>query len=63
VPVTFSVRNPAGKNSTYSGLTNGSGVAKVTVRLKGKDPKGTYTVTATASSGGMTGSASGTFSY
>jgi hypothetical protein len=57
------VRSPAGKITNYTATTTASGVAKITVRLKGKDPKGTYSVAATASSGGMTGSASGTFNY
>jgi hypothetical protein len=63
VPVTFSVRNPLGGVSNYSATTTSAGVAKITVRLKGRDPKGTYSVTATASSGGLTGSASGTFTF
>jgi hypothetical protein len=63
VPVAFSLRNPAGKVTAYSSVTNASGVAKITVRLKGKDPKGTYSVTATATSGSLSGSASGTFAY
>ena len=63
VPVSFSVRSPTGNVTSYSATTAASGVAKITVRLKGKDPKGTYSVTATASNGGLTGSASGIFSY
>jgi hypothetical protein len=62
-PVTFAVRSPTGKITNYSSSTNGSGVAKITVRLKGKDSRGVYTVTATASNGTLTGSASGTFSF
>jgi hypothetical protein len=62
-PVAFSVRNPLGNVKNYSATTSTGGVAKITIRLKGKDPKGTYNVTATATGGGLTGSASGTFSY
>jgi hypothetical protein len=62
-PVTFAVRSPVGDLTNYSAATNTSGVAKITVRLRGKDPKGTYVVTATASGAGLTGSASGSFSY
>ena len=62
-PVAFGVRSPTGKITTYSSSSNTGGLAKVTVRLKGKDPRGVYTVTATATSSGLTGSASGSFSY
>jgi hypothetical protein len=61
--VTFALRSPAGKLSSYSATTNGSGLAKVTVRLKAKDPRGTYSVTATATSGALSGTASGTFTF
>ena len=63
VPVMFAVRNPLGGVSNYSATTATNGVAKINVRLKGKDPKGTYNVTATASTGALTGSAAGTFTY
>jgi hypothetical protein len=61
-PVKFSVRNPLGATKTYSATTNSSGVAKVTVWLRYYDPKGIYTVAATASAGGLTGTATGSFS-
>jgi hypothetical protein len=63
VSVTFAVKNPLGKTTSYNATTNGSGVAKVNVKLKPKDPKGSYAVTATATSGTLTGSAAGAFSY
>ena len=63
VPVSFSVLSPAGKTSSYSATTNAGGVARITVRLKGKDPRGTYNVSATATSGGLTGNSSTTFVY
>jgi hypothetical protein len=44
--VSFTVQSPTGKVTSYSAVTK-SGAAKVTVRLKSKDPKGTYTVNAT----------------
>ena len=63
LPVSFSVRNPLGKISTSTATTNSSGLAKITIRLKGRDPKGTYSVTATASSAGLAGTATGSFVY
>lgn len=61
--VTFSITDPKGGNTTLTALTNASGVVTIKGRLKGKDPHGTYTVTASASSGGLSGVASGAFVY
>ena len=63
VPVGFALRNPAGKVTTYSATSGTGGVATINVRLKGKDQKGTYSVTATASTAGMTGTGTITFAY
>jgi hypothetical protein len=61
--VSFAVRNPQGKTTTYSATTNASGVATTKFKMKPRDPKGTYAVTATASRDGVTGTASGSFAY
>jgi hypothetical protein len=61
--VTFVLVDPKGGSSSFSGTTNASGVATIKGRLKGKDPKGTYAVTVSATSGNLTGSASGSFVY
>jgi hypothetical protein len=61
--VSFAVRNPTGLATTLSSTTDSQGVASAKLRLKPKDPKGTYLVTATATSGGVTGTATGSFVY
>jgi hypothetical protein len=61
--VKFAVRSPTGSVTNYSATTNSLGVAKIAVRLKGKDPRGTYAVDATVTSGALVGSASGSFTY
>jgi hypothetical protein len=61
--VTFTVKNPLGKTTTSSATTSSSGVATLKLRMKPKDPKGTYTVQATATSAGLTGTATGSFGY
>lgn len=63
VPVTFVVTNPLGAITSYTAITGSNGVATVQVRLKPKDPRGTYGVRVTASSGGMIGEATGSFAY
>jgi hypothetical protein len=61
--VTFTVTSPTGAVKTLSATTSGSGVAAVKMSLKGKDPRGTYQVQATASSGTASGSAYTSFVY
>jgi len=61
--VNFVLVDPKGGSSSFSGVTNSSGVATIKGRLKGKDPKGTYTVSVSVTSGNLTGSAAGSFVY
>jgi hypothetical protein len=61
--VTFTITDSKGSVSTLSAVTNTIGVAVVKGKLKGKDPRGTYYVSVSATSGNLTGSASGTFVY
>ena len=63
VTVSFVITDPKGTTSTVTAVTNSIGVATIKGRLKGRDPRGTYGVTASASSGGVSGSAAGTFVY
>ena len=63
ISVKFTLVSPSGGTTTLSGTTNGSGVATVKGRLKPRDARGTYTVTARASFGALVGSATGTFVY
>jgi uncharacterized protein YfaS (alpha-2-macroglobulin family) len=63
VPVTFTITNPKGAVTTMSATTGSSGVATVKIRLNGKAPHGTYQVSASASSGTLSGGASGAFGY
>jgi hypothetical protein len=60
VTVTFTVSDAFGKNTVLSAVTNTSGVASVKWRPRKNDPAGTYQVRAAASSGGLSGSATGT---
>ena len=63
VVVTFKITDPRGAVSTVSGTTNAFGTATIKGRLKGKDPRGTYHVLASATSGNLSGSAAGSFVY
>jgi len=63
ISVTFTITDPKGGVNTVTATTNSSGVATVKGKLKGKDPHGTYQVTAAASSGALSGVATGTFVY
>ncbi len=58
--VTFTLTNPRGSARTLSATTNSSGVATVQFRPKRNDPSGTYAITAIATLGGLSGTASGT---
>jgi len=63
VPVTFVVTSPQGARSTYYATTSSVGMALIQARLTTRDPRGTYRVTATASTSGLTATASGSFIY
>ena len=56
VTVSVSVRKSNGKVAVGSATTNASGVASYSLKLTNKDPIGTYTVTASATLNGITGS-------
>jgi hypothetical protein len=60
--VSFRIANADGAVTTMSATTTSSGVATVAFKPGKKDPRGSYTVTATATSGSMTASTTGTFS-
>lgn len=56
--VTFEIRKPGGSTATSRGIkADSNGIATWSYRFQNKDPKGTYTVTATASYNGQTASA------
>jgi hypothetical protein len=59
--MTLIVRRPTGTATTASVTTDASGQAVYKLRLKAKDPAGTWTVTVSGSVNGMTGEASTTF--
>jgi hypothetical protein len=63
VPVTFVVTSPKGARSTYYATTSSAGIALLQARLSPGDPRGTYRVTATATTSGLSASASGSFIY
>jgi hypothetical protein len=63
VSVSFVMTGPTGARTTLSATTNSLGVATVKGRLKPRDPRGTYQVTATATSASLSGTASGSFVY
>jgi len=63
VRVTFVVTSPQGARSTYYATTSSVGMALIQARLTTRDPRGTYRVTATASTSGLTATASGSFIY
>ncbi len=59
--VTFEVRKPNGSTTSSRAFkTDSAGVATWSYRFQNKDPKGSYTITATASFNGQTASASTT---
>jgi len=59
--VVFSVTSPNGTRQTLSAATSTSGVAKAKYTLGRKDPAGTYTIQAVATSGGLSGTATTSF--
>lgn len=59
--VAFTVQSPTGGITRLSAVTNSSGVATARLRFKARDPRGAYTVQATASANGLTGTATGSF--
>jgi hypothetical protein len=59
--VTFTITDAGGSSRTFNATTNGSGQATTTYKPRNKDPKGTYTVVATATAGGATAMATATF--
>ena len=63
VTVSFVMTGPTGARITLSATTNSLGMATVKGKLRPRDPRGTYQVTATAISGSLSGSASGSFVY
>jgi hypothetical protein len=52
--VSFRVVDPRGGSRTFSATSNTSGVASTSMKVRPKDPSGTYTVQVTATSGGQT---------
>lgn len=61
VPVTLVVTLPTGSSRTFSATTSSAGAATFAIKVARKDPKGTWNVHATASTGGMTGTGSALF--
>jgi hypothetical protein len=59
----FTVRNSFGAVSTLTGVPDSSGTVKVTLRLRSRDPRGTYQVTASASTNGFAGTTSVGFTF
>ena len=57
------VTGPTGVIVPLSGTTNSSGVVSLTFKPGRKDPRGVYQVVATAGFAGMTGTASGSFTF
>jgi len=62
-PVTFTVRNPFGKVTTLSAVTDATGTAKVTLRLRAKDPRGTYQISVSSTMNGVSGTTSGSLDF
>jgi hypothetical protein len=60
--VSFTLSKPNGAKSSGSATTSTNGSASYTFKLKHSDPAGTYGVAAVASSGGLSGNGSTTFS-
>jgi len=61
--VTFRITDPKGVVTQLSATTNSSGTALIRGKLKGRDPHGTYYVSASATSGNLTGTGAATFVY
>jgi hypothetical protein len=61
--VRFTITDPKGGVTTVMGTSSSAGVVTIKGRLKGKDPHGTYSVSASVTSGTLSGSAAGTFVY
>lgn len=61
--VTFTVVGPSGNIDRLTATTNSTGVATAKGRLKPRDARGVYVVTANVTIGAMTGLATGTFIY
>jgi len=61
--VTFRITDPKGVVTSVSATTNSSGTAVIRGKLKGRDPHGTYYVSASATSGNLTGTGAATFVY
>ncbi|MEO7888539.1 MAG: peptidase M11 [Vicinamibacterales bacterium] len=59
--VSFRITDPRGTVTVVSATTTSSGIATSTFKPKPKDPNGTYHVQATATSAGITGTATTTF--
>jgi len=56
--VDFRVTDSEGGVRTFAATTDSGGEAVIRFKPRGKDPRGSYTVEAVASAGGMTASAS-----
>ena len=63
VTVKFTVKDPRGREQTYTATTNSMGVATAKGRLKPRDPRGAYVATATGTFGGATSTGSAGFIY
>ena len=63
VRVTVVITDPRGSKATYTATTNSAGTATVKDRLSRWGARGTYRVTATATSSGQNASVSGSFVY
>jgi hypothetical protein len=61
VAVKFTVTDPRGSVSTFSGTTTTAGTVSVKDNVKNNAPKGTYKLQVTATGGGLTGTSSATF--
>ncbi len=61
VNVAFAIRKADGSDASGSAKTNPNGVASYTLRLKPKDPAGTYEATASATVNGISGEATVAF--
>jgi hypothetical protein len=63
IPVAFVVKGPTGTKWTFSVATDALGLAMVQKTLALNAPRGTYQVTSSATTAGVTVTASGTFTY
>jgi hypothetical protein len=59
--VSFKITRPDGTSTSSTATTSTSGKATTSVRLRPKDPKGTYQVSATATLNGQTASSTTSF--